>query len=57
MLDLTKVRHAYFHPPPDDLDRVLTREELYARYERRQVEGYLRRGGTRAGKVWVNTAP
>ena len=45
MLDLGKVRHAYFHPPPDDPERVLTREELYARYERRRVEGCLRRGG------------
>ena len=45
MLDLAKVRHAYRHPPPDDPTRVLTREELYARYERRRVEGCLRRGG------------
>ena len=45
MLDLAKVRHAYLHPPPDDPGRVLTREELYARYERRRVEGCLRRGG------------
>ena len=45
MLDLAKVRHAYLHPPPDDPKRVLTREELYARYERRRVEGCLRRGG------------
>ena len=45
MLDLARVRHAYRHPPPDDPERVLTREELYARYERRRVEGCLRRGG------------
>ena len=45
MLDLAKVRNAYFDPPPDDLGRALTREELYARYERRRVEGCLRRGG------------
>ncbi len=45
MLDLAKVRHAYFNPPPDDPERALTREELHARYERRRVEGCLRRGG------------
>lgn len=45
MLDLAKVRHAYRHPPPDDPKRALTREELYARYERRRVDGCLRRGG------------
>ena len=45
MLDLAKVRHAYFHPPPDDPERALTREELFARYERRRVEGCLRHGG------------
>jgi len=45
MLDLAKVRHAYFHPPPDDPEQALTREELYARYERRRVEACLRRGG------------
>ena len=45
MLDLAKVRHAYFHPAPDEPERALTREELYARYERRRVEGCLRRGG------------
>ena len=39
MLDLAKVRHAYFNPPPDDPERALTREELFARYERRRVEG------------------
>ncbi|MYC89474.1 MAG: hypothetical protein F4X22_14750 [Gemmatimonadales bacterium] len=45
MLDLAKVRNAYFDPPPGDPERALTREELYARYERRRVEGCLRRGG------------
>ena len=45
MLDLAKVRNAYFNPPPDEPGRVLTREELHARYERRRVEGCLRRGG------------
>ena len=50
MLDLAKVRHAYLNPPPDDPERVLTREELYARYERRRVEGCLRRGGDPSGE-------
>ncbi|MDE0179643.1 MAG: hypothetical protein OXP36_13745 [Gammaproteobacteria bacterium] len=45
MLDLAKVRHAYFHPPPDDPERALTREELFARYERRRVEACLSHGG------------
>ena len=45
MLDLAKVRHAYFHPGPDEPERALTREELYARYALRRVEGCLRRGG------------
>ena len=44
MLDLAKVRRAYFDPPADDPGRALTREELYARYERRRVEGCLLRG-------------
>ena len=45
MLDLAQVRHAYFHPPPDDPGRPLTREELHARYERQRVERCLMRGG------------
>ena len=45
MLDLKKVRDAYFNPPPDDPERAPTREELYARYERRRVEACLRSGG------------
>ena len=44
MLDLEKVRAAYFDLPPDDPERVPTREELYARYERRRVEACLRSG-------------
>ena len=45
MLDLEKVRAAYFNPPPDDPEKVPTREELYARYERRRVEACLETGG------------
>ena len=45
MLDRAKVRAAYFDPPPDDPERVPTREELWARYERRLVEACLLHGG------------
>ena len=45
MLDLAKVRHAYFDPPPHDPEHLPTREELYARYERQRVERCLLRGG------------
>ena len=45
VLNLAQVRHAYFHPPPDDPGRPLTREEVHARYERQRVERCLMRGG------------
>ena len=45
MLDLEKVRAAYFNPPPDDPERVPTRQELYACYERRLVKACLLSGG------------
>ena len=45
MLDLAKVRHAFFNPAPEDPERILTREELYTRYELRRVEWCLHRGG------------
>ena len=45
MLDLDKIRHYYFNPPPDDPERVPTREELYASEERRAVERCLLGGG------------
>jgi hypothetical protein len=45
MLDFVKVRAFYFDPPPDDSERVPSREELYARYERDRYERCLLRGG------------
>lgn len=45
MLDIAKVRRLYFNPPPDDPEREPTREELWARAERRAVEACLRWGG------------
>lgn len=45
MLDYDEVRRCYFDPPPDDPERIPSREELYARYERRRVERCLRYGG------------
>ncbi|MCY3745393.1 MAG: hypothetical protein OXH05_04110 [Acidobacteria bacterium] len=44
MLDIAKIRHFYFHPPPDDPERLPSREELYAREERRAVELCLQCG-------------
>ena len=44
MLDIAKVRRLYFNPPPDDPERIPSREELYAREERRQVEACLLSG-------------
>ena len=45
MLDLAKLREAYFNPPPEDPERLPTREELWARAERRAVEACLLNGG------------
>ncbi len=45
MLDLAKVRAHYFDPPPPDPERVPTREEIYARYERERFEACVERGG------------
>ena len=45
MLDIAKIRHFYFHPPADDPDRLPSREELYARMERRDVENCILTGG------------
>ena len=45
MLDIQDIRRAYFNPPPDDLDRPLTREEHIARRERDAVEACVAAGG------------
>lgn len=45
MLDLGLVRALYFDPPPHDPERIPSREELYARYERDRFERCLVRGG------------
>ena len=45
MLDLAKIRHFYFHPPPDDPEHESTPEELWAAAERQAVEECLLRGG------------
>ena len=45
MLDLGMVRALYFDPPPHDPERIPSREELYARYERDRFERCLLRGG------------
>lgn len=46
MLDLEEVRQAYYHPPPEDPERIPTREEIYAERERLSVETCLRLGFT-----------
>ena len=45
MLDFDLVRVFYFDPPPHDSERIPSREELYARYERQRFERCLFRGG------------
>ncbi len=45
MLEFDQVRAFYFDPPPRDLERIPTREELTARYERQRVEDCIRCGG------------
>ena len=45
MLDIAKIRELYFNPPADDPERLPSREELYAREERRAVERCLLSGG------------
>lgn len=45
MLDLGLVRAFYHEPPPHDPERIPSREELYARYERDRFECCLLRGG------------
>ncbi|MDE3262637.1 MAG: hypothetical protein OYL41_11715 [Acidobacteriota bacterium] len=45
MLDVVKIRHFYFHPPPDDPEHESTPEELWASAERQEVEECLLRGG------------
>lgn len=45
MLDLRQVRAFYRDPPPHDPERIPSREELYARYERDRFERCLLRGG------------
>ena len=45
MLDIAKIRHFYFNPPPDDPERLPSREELYARAELRAVESCILAGG------------
>ena len=45
MLDFDQVRAFYFDPPPADPERIPTREELTARFERDRVEDCLLRGG------------
>ena len=45
MLDLERVRHAFFHPPPDEEIRPATREEHIARRERNAVAACLAAGG------------
>lgn len=45
MLDFAQVRTFYFDPPPPDPERLPTREELTARFERDRVEQCLLRGG------------
>ncbi len=45
MLDIARLRHAYFNPPPADPGRLLTREEHIARHERRVVAAWLAGGG------------
>ena len=45
MLDLDRVRAAYFNPPPEDPEYQPSREERFAEYERRAVKWCLERGG------------
>lgn len=45
MLDVAQIRHFYFNPPPADPERIPSREELYARAERRAVEDCILSGG------------
>ncbi|MDE3261199.1 MAG: hypothetical protein OYL41_04350 [Acidobacteriota bacterium] len=45
MPDIAKIRRLYFDPPPADLERLPSREELYAREERQAVERCLLSGG------------
>ena len=45
MLDHNEIRAAFFNPPADHPEREPTREELWARAERRAVETCLRWGG------------
>lgn len=57
MLDLDKIRHYYFNPPPDDPERVPTREELYASEERRAVERCLLGAATQESGDSASTGP
>lgn len=45
MLNLAHIRQAYFHPLPDNPERVPSREEIYAQRERLRVETCLGYGG------------
>ena len=45
MLDFDQVRAFYFDPPPHDPERIPSREELTARYERERFDTCIRRGG------------
>ena len=45
MLNLERVRHAFFHPPKDEHARPATREEHMARRERNAVAACLAAGG------------
>lgn len=45
MLDFAQVRAFYFDPPSPDPERIPTREEFTARYERERFEDCLLRGG------------
>ncbi len=45
MLDIAKIRHHYFNPSAEDSTRFPSREELYARAERRAVELCILTGG------------
>ena len=45
MLNIQDIRRAYFNPPPDHLDRPLTREEHIARHERHSVAACVAAGG------------
>ncbi len=45
MLDIAKIRHLYFNPPPGGPGPKPTREELYALAERRAVKACIQAGG------------